>query len=336
MMIPDSQPSRASKFPAVHDDELLYSIVARYGVLAGNIDAQSTNLDLFGRAFGHAGTHLPANLQSMADRLPASLTLSGRDLVLRHTLLPYQCAFLPHEAMERTIAAALADGGRRGRPAGSADRPLPRPRNLRFCYPCVEQMLRDRQDLHWKRVHQLAVVTVCPKHECDLLESAVSPGPHDTRLHPPTLAVCDAGQPSVIPSGTNMDRAALAELARDAAMLLRGEYPAGLERRSGPDYAQMFRDLGYGGRARLDWTIMEPAIRTALADISPAMPGVTSAANRRRGWFVELMSERHPGHTDRVLIAAFVLRRIESVAPRFWAALDEITGRPLLLLKDVA
>lgn len=88
----------------------------------------------------------------------------------------------------------------------------------------------------------------------------------------------------------------------------------------------MFRDLGYGGRARLDWAAREPAIRAAIADIIPAMPAIAGIGGVRRGWFAELMTMRRPGHTDRVLIAFLVLQRIEAVAPRFWAALDRLTG----------
>lgn len=331
-----AQAGKVAKFPIIYEDELLYSVVARYGFMSGYVNAAASNFDLFGRAFGHASTRMPANLDALAKRLPDSLDLSGRDLVLRHTLFPYPCAFLPKRAFERVISNLLAEGGRKGRPMGGVEKPLPRPATLRFCPECLVQMENAGQELHWKRVHQLAIVTICPEHECDLRESDVAPRPTDRRLHPAGTALRVGKHPSVIPAGKNVDRTALLALARDARLLLRGRYPVGMARESGPAYAEVFRNLGYDRGSRLDWAKLEPAIEAAIADITPALPGIAEAGNPERGWLSGMMIPGRPGHTDRVLIAALILRRIEAIQPRFWAVIDKLTGRPLLSIDQAA
>ena len=201
---PTIRPSRheVGAFPIVHDDELLYSIVTRFGLLSGYLDADSANLDLFGHAFGYAATALPSNLDEMALHLPTSLDLTGRDLALRHTLLPFHTAFLTQAAVEGAIIKACANPGRENlAPTRTVERPLTRPLNLRFCPECLRDMQRSDRDLHSKRVHQLAIVTLCPEHECDLRETGIVAGVGDRQLHPASLDVCGRDLPPVIPDG---------------------------------------------------------------------------------------------------------------------------------------
>ena len=218
-----SNPSEVGDLPTIHEDELLYSIVARYGWITGYIDAESANLDLFGRTFGHSASRIPSNLDAMASRLPASLGLTGRDLALKHTLLPYHCAFLPHAATERAIGKAVANSGRRGRRVGGFTKPLPPPTRLRFCPECLAGMISDGRDPYWKRVHQLPIVVVCPDHGCDLRESSVGPRPGDRMLHPASAEVCGPEHPSIVPHEGPVDREALLRLARHARTLLEGD-----------------------------------------------------------------------------------------------------------------
>lgn len=318
--------------PTIHDDELLYSIVARFGWMTGYPDAASANLDLFGRAFGHAASRSPANLDAMARRLPTNLGFTGRDLALKHTLLPYHCAFLPEHAEERAIAAAIAEGGRKGRPVGAFEKPLNRPRKLRFCPDCIATMIENDYDLHWKRVHQLAIVVVCPEHGGDLRESEVRPDTRDRSVQPANLEVCNPSSPPLIPPGAEVDREALVNLARDARTVLGGEYPAGMTRKSGPEYALLFRDLGYRRRSRVDWEKIVPALQDAVAMLAPALPGVATIGSDPMGWFALSMAPDRPGHADRVLIASMVARRIAALEPRFWAVFDHVTREPLMTL----
>lgn len=197
-------------------------------------------------------------------------------------------------------------------------------------------MARDDQDLHWKRVHQLAIVAICPDHGCDLRESLVAPDPNKRLLHPASAEVCGPNRPSLIPEDATVDRRASLDLARHARSLLQGGYPSGMARESGPGHVQLFRDLGYGRRSRLDWKKIAPAVQAAVADISPALPGVNPFEGLVEGWFVASMHVDRPGHADRVLIAAMILRRVEAIEPRFWAAFDQVTGQPLLRLEQAA
>lgn len=328
--------SRVPHLPIPYDDELLYSIVARYGEMTGYIDSGSTNLDLFGRSFGHASSRAPSALSAMAERLPSSLNISARDLVTRHTLLPYFYAFFPDDRRENAINEALAQNGRSDKAAGMEAKPLSTPRSLRFCLECLDAMEMANQDLHWKRVHQLAIVALCPEHGCDLLLSSVTPHSTEKVLHAATRENCRLDARSQIPPGAKADRDALLELARGARTLLNGRYPKNAERRKAAQLAQLFRDLGYKRNNRIDWEILQPEVQKVVTGLAAVMPGLDRAGARDDGWFDHAMDPRRIGRSDRVMIAAMLIDRIEAIEPRFWAAIDKITGEPFMDLPAAA
>ena len=335
--IPPPTRREVGAFPVIYHDESLYSVVARFGHLTGYPDAASANLDLFDHDFGYAATALPSNLDVLALHLPAGLALTGSDLALRHTLFPYRTAFLTKAAAEESITRARAKPDLQHlTPTRIVERPLPKPPGLRFCPECHRDMKRSRQELHWKRVHQLAIVTLCPDHKCDLRETSVSPAVGDKVLHLASDELCGNDLPSVIPADTAVDREVLLKLARQARTLLEGKYPEGMTRKSGRDYAQLFRDLGYYRKDRLDWGRLLPDAQAAVANIVAALPGLATISRDGMGWFAHAMSSNRPDHTDSVLITAMIARTIKAVAPRFWASMDDATGQPLMPLASTA
>ena len=133
-----------------------------------------------------------------------------------------------------------------------------------------------------------------------------------------------------------VDRETLLELARQAENLLMGDYPAGMTRESGREFAQLFRDLGYYRKDRLQWSTLLTEANAAIADLVPALPGLATISSDGMGWFAHAMSSNRPDHTDSVLITAMIARRIKAPAPRFWATVDKATGTPLLPLASAA
>ncbi|CAM3052976.1 TniQ family protein [Sphingomonas antarctica] len=328
--------SRVPHFPTVYDDELLYSIVARYGVMTGYIESSSANLDLFGTPFGHGSARAPSALDAMASRLPLGLNLDARELVTRHTLLPYYYAFFPDDRQEKAIGEALARHGRADKAAGMEAKPLSPPRRLKFCPECLDVMELRKQELHWKRVHQLAIVMLCPDHGSDLRFSSITPHPADRLMAPATRANCAPDAPIGTASNMQIDREALLGLACGARTLLNGGYPANATREKASGLAQLFRDLGYKRSSRINWEMLQPEVQKVVSGVTAVIPGIERAGARDDGWFDHAMDPRRIGRSDRVLIAAMLIDRIEAVEPRFWAAIDKMTGKPFMDLPATA
>ena len=194
-------------------------------------------------------------------------------------------------------------------------KPLSAPHYLRFCPECIDTMEKADQDLHWKRVHQLAIVVLCPEHGCDLRLSSVAPHPAEKMQHPATHANCASDAPTSVPPGVEVDREALLELARSARTLLNGRYPDNATREKAGARAQFLRDLGYRRSSRLDWEMLQPEAQKAVFGIAPVMRGLNRAGARDDGWFDDAMDPRKTGRSNRVVIAALLIDRVEAAEP---------------------
>lgn len=86
----------------------------------------------------------------------------------------------------------------------------------------------------------------------------------------------------------------------------------------------------------MDWKLLGPAVNEVLMTILPALPDLGPQSGSPRFWFIETLRQKHLGHTDRILITSFIVRRMSAEAPRFWAAFNMQNGKPFRTLADVA
>ena len=57
-------------FPVPYEDEVLYSVLARYHVRSGNISYKATMRDLFGATSVTAVMDLPSNIHNLVNNMP--------------------------------------------------------------------------------------------------------------------------------------------------------------------------------------------------------------------------------------------------------------------------
>jgi len=197
-------------------------------------------------------------------------------------------------------------------------------------------MEEHNQDLHWKRIHQLAFVMRCPDHGSDLRLSSITLHPANRLLAPADRANCSPTASTVIASNMEIDRETLLGLACGARILLNGGYPANATREKAFGLAQLFRDLGYKRNSRINWEMLQPEVQKVVSGVTAVIPGLERAGARDDGWFDHSMDPSRIGRSDRVLIAAMLIDGIEAVEPRFWAAIDNMTGKPFMDLPAAA
>lgn len=77
--------------PQFHPDELLYSVVARYGRW-GRLRTGRVNENLFGTKSIKFSYDLPLQIGRLADTVGLDLPLTVSDIVRDHTLLPFHTA----------------------------------------------------------------------------------------------------------------------------------------------------------------------------------------------------------------------------------------------------
>ncbi|WP_238442473.1 TniQ family protein [Desulfofalx alkaliphila] len=158
-----------SFFPTPYEDELLYSVLARYHVRSGNTSSKTTMKELFGSSSITAVVELPANIDKLIERMPVNSKYTAEGLIFNHTMYPYYTAFLPPERAKKVLESmknnnATGIYGLTGIMASS----LPLNEYIRFCSNCLREDKIKYGELYWHRLHQLPCVNVCEKHQTPL------------------------------------------------------------------------------------------------------------------------------------------------------------------------
>jgi len=161
-------------FPVPYEDEVLYSVLARYHVRSGNISYKATMRDLFGSTSVTAVMDLPSNIHNLVNNMPLNSRYTEEYLIKNHTLFPFYSAFLPPERAEQVFQSMKGENGgsiysRTGIMASS----IVLNQYFKFCPTCTEEDKLQYGELYWHRIHQIPGVLVCPKHYVPLYNSLV-------------------------------------------------------------------------------------------------------------------------------------------------------------------
>ena len=161
-------------FPMPHQDELLYSALARCRVHLG-LDSQKELLrQHFSDPWVAATTDLPNHLGKLVMNVGRSLGLDAALLVRRHTLFPLYAPFMTLERRNRLETAIIGDGqpGTLGL-AGITTATVKWPPWLRYCPICLAEMYALHGEYYWRREWQVIGANACLDHLCCLLDSSV-------------------------------------------------------------------------------------------------------------------------------------------------------------------
>ncbi|HEX9660283.1 MAG TPA: TniQ family protein, partial [Rhodothermales bacterium] len=99
-----------SYLPKPYDDELLYSIVARYFTHVGGARGSIVE-QLFGRRGVRAQVDLPSSLGRFAENAAALWGLTAEEIAERYTLLPYYTYYANVMLKKRAMEAVKSDSG---------------------------------------------------------------------------------------------------------------------------------------------------------------------------------------------------------------------------------
>jgi transcriptional regulator with XRE-family HTH domain len=160
-------------FPSPFEDELLYSILARFHKRSGNEAIKHTVKDLYGKV-KCAVVDFPCNISKLSEYIPLK-NFDVMNIIQKHTLLPYYKPFVSVEDYERFVDIMSSEYSNNkihmvlGLPAN-----LVKNYNyLRYCESCCNDDIKLYRLPYWHRVHQLPGVIVCPFHKCSLIQSEV-------------------------------------------------------------------------------------------------------------------------------------------------------------------
>jgi hypothetical protein len=162
-------------FPVSYEDEILYSIIARYHIQSGNISIKSTLSDLYGCSSITSVIDLPSHIDKIISNLPIDHQFTSDELIDKFTLFNYYSSFVPPENSETIRKYMKGDnGGSIYNKIGLMASSITLNKFVKFCPDCMKEDLVRYGEIYWHRIHQVSGVLICPKHHVFLIDSTVN------------------------------------------------------------------------------------------------------------------------------------------------------------------
>jgi len=212
-------------FPQPYDDELWYSLCARYSERMRFGTETGVMLALYGRRHAVATVDLPHRLLAVSSQLPPGHMCTTSHIIDHLTFLPYYGPFLTTESY--AVARRLMEDGTkpsvRVRCGACTNRVRP-PKYFRSCAACDRENHEKHGETYWRRLFQLPGVEVCVKHGVFLEPSDIRLDPLPNR-HKYFSANSTRRATTAHPiDSKNPAHVTLAELVGDVEWLLRQEH----------------------------------------------------------------------------------------------------------------
>ncbi|HWP95989.1 MAG TPA: TnsD family transposase [Syntrophomonadaceae bacterium] len=208
-------------FPIPYDEEILYSVLARYRIRNGSIGIKQVNQELFGSTNVTATVDLPSHIDALVENLPYGSALTADRIINKHTLYTLYKPFLPAKQAEAVFRLMRgSQGGGIHYRVGIMASAVPTPRYLRYCSLCLIEQRKAFGEGFWHRLHQVPGMLVCAKHMLPLSNSSVLvPGLNKHQYRAPDEDCC-----MLIPRGVSLKANTLemlAQLSQDVDWVLR-------------------------------------------------------------------------------------------------------------------
>lgn len=210
-------------FPEIHEDELFYSVLARFYNQSGLASFESIKDILFTDRQKRVEIEFLNHLKPEVLRI-INKSISLEDLIKEHTMYPYYAYFLPMDKKRNAFNALLEMEGNFNI---LLSRPRMNKRFLKYCPICAANDINKYGEAIWYRKHQLFGINVCAVHGCKLIESTVQIS-KDTRISPRTVQE-ELSQQN-IKYGTKIEK----EFAR---------YTLGFFKSDNRDYSLAYKDI---------------------------------------------------------------------------------------------
>ncbi len=158
-----------SFFPAPYEDEILYSILARYHLRSGNTSYVTTNQDLYNEGIITSSIDLPSNNNRLVENIPKVFGYTADEIIKNYTLFNYYTSFV--DAHEKQLALEMLKGND-GRGVhsivGAAQVSVKQQGYFKICPICYKEEIEDYGEAYLHRIHQIPEVFICNKHQVPL------------------------------------------------------------------------------------------------------------------------------------------------------------------------
>lgn len=155
-------------FPTPYENELLYSIVARYHYHSGHKSKRETLLRLLGSGAKKFDVDAPSGVNLIVEKLKGiSKGLTSDYFIENHSILPFFRQFIESNCYHKILLKVKGQSGVSygTRIIRELDDDVKRKEHIYFCRKCLKDQFEMYGEGFWNRFHQVPGVLVCTKHK---------------------------------------------------------------------------------------------------------------------------------------------------------------------------
>ncbi|WOC26260.1 TnsD family transposase [Pseudoalteromonas sp. N1230-9] len=160
--------------PVPYPDELLYSVIARYGVYAGITSPKQLLDEVFQNRKIIASVAFQGHLSQISAHYQGNADLTPYKLLQGHTLFSLYSSFVHPNIAAQAKHELLTDCRHSAEvQLGKAASKVKSPHYLRYCPFCVTAQVEQYGEPFWTRRWQLPGLSVCAEHGAQLINSPI-------------------------------------------------------------------------------------------------------------------------------------------------------------------
>ncbi|WP_404341727.1 TnsD family Tn7-like transposition protein [Pseudoalteromonas mariniglutinosa] len=160
--------------PVPYPDELLYSVIARYGVHSGITSPKQLLDDVFQNRKIIASVAFQGHLSQISAHYQGNADLTPYKLLQGHTLFPLYSPFVHPNIAAQAKHELLTDCRHSAEvQLGKAASKVKSPHYLRYCPLCVGAQVKQYGEAFWARRWQLPGLSACAEHGMYLIRTPV-------------------------------------------------------------------------------------------------------------------------------------------------------------------
>lgn len=159
-------------FPKLYEDELVYSVLARYYAHSGFLSSKDAVNELLVNPKLKVDREFIKNVKSeVVEHLTKNISFD--ELLQRHTMYPYYGRFIDSIKRKTAYDALVGLDGDFSKLFGMPQNRSKEKRYFRYCPVCVQNDRAELGETYWHRIPQIRGIRVCPYHKCYLVESDI-------------------------------------------------------------------------------------------------------------------------------------------------------------------
>ncbi|WP_053591379.1 TnsD family Tn7-like transposition protein [Bacillus sp. FJAT-22090] len=213
-------------FPKPYEDELIYSLCARYFTKSINVSTRSALEKCFRGQRSKLTPDFPSNLEALVEQLQVFDYKSLESLIYKHTPFYYFTNFLITSQKEEVMKEIIKPKTKNIHMSiGLVASIVKETKYFKYCPICLETDLKKYGESYWRISHQLPSVFICTEHKSLLHFSSVLYRNNNSELVPPDEINCIPSplNRSISKSMTEKGFYQLCKIANESKVLLNNE-----------------------------------------------------------------------------------------------------------------